>query len=134
MTTLTGIKDTDLLILELLDLESLFSLSKVDKYTNTLCKNEDFWRNRFIKTYGNYIKPTWIKWREFYLKVVYYLNGSNNWNSGMYNAAEGGDKDLVDFFISKGANDWNWGMSAAAKGRHRDLVDFFRQQLIEKND
>ena len=126
MSTLTGFRDPDLIILEILDDRSLFSLSKVDKYTNTLCKNEVFWRNRFIKTYGNYVKPNWTTWKELYLKIVYYLDGStDDWNKGMKGAAKGGHKNLVDFFISKGANNWNWGMNYAAEGGHKDLVDFF---------
>ena len=121
----TGFRDPDLLILEQLDDRSLLSLCSVDKYTNTLCKNEDFWNKRFIKTYGNYIKPTLTKWRELYLKVVYYLDGSTDWNIGMEFAAKKGDKDLVDFFISKGANYWNKGMLCAVQGGHKDLVEFF---------
>ena len=46
-------------------------------------------------------------------------------NSGMYGAAKGGYKDLVDLFIKKGATDWDWGMVCAAKGGHKELVDLF---------
>ena len=47
-------------------------------------------------------------------------------NQAMLNAAEGGDKDLIDFFISKGADNWwDYGMIYAALGGHKDLVDFF---------
>ena len=120
----TGFRDPDLLILNLLDDRSIFSFCKIDKYTNRLCKNEDFWRNRFIKTYGNYIKPL-KNWREFYLKIVYYLDGSTDWDKAMSDSARGGHKDLVDFFISKGANNWNYAMIYAANGGHKDLVDFF---------
>jgi len=47
----------------------------------------------------------------------------------MLGAAEGGHRDLVDFFISKGANDWNLAMYYAALGGHRDLVDFFKRKM-----
>lgn len=47
----------------------------------------------------------------------------------MCNAARGGHKDLVEFFISKGANNWDWGMLEADKGGHKDLIKFFRQKL-----
>ncbi len=50
----------------------------------------------------------------------------------MYGAAEGGHKDLVEFFIEKGAKDWNQGMLDAREGGHIDLVEFFRKK-IEKN-
>ena len=46
-------------------------------------------------------------------------------NSGMYGAAEGGHKELVDLFIKNGANDWNDGMLGAAGGGHKELVDLF---------
>lgn len=51
--------------------------------------------------------------------------GANNWNLGMSYAAEGGHRDLVDFFIGKGAKDWEGGLVKAAIGGHKDLVDFF---------
>ena len=44
----------------------------------------------------------------------------------MENAARGGHKDLVDFFIEKGGNDLNSGMSFAATRGHKDLVLFFK--------
>jgi len=53
------------------------------------------------------------------------FKGADNWDFGMKGAARGGHRDLVDFFISKGADNWNRGMFGAAKGGHRDLVDFF---------
>src|SRR3989344_4264525 len=46
-------------------------------------------------------------------------------NKGMCDAAKGGHKELVEFFIQKGANDWNWGMRCAAEGGHKELVDLF---------
>jgi hypothetical protein len=44
---------------------------------------------------------------------------------GMHGAANGGHKDLIDYFISKGADDWNAGLRGAAGGNHKDLVEFF---------
>ena len=57
--------------------------------------------------------------------------GANMWNRGMMYAAEGGHKELVDFFIEKGANTWNWGMHRAAIGGHQQLVEFFIEKCIE---
>ena len=57
--------------------------------------------------------------------------GANYWNWGLLGAAKGGNKDLLDFFISNGANDWNCGLFGAAKGGHKDLVDFFEKKLKE---
>ena len=51
--------------------------------------------------------------------------GAWDWNWGMRGAAEGGYKELVDLFVKKGANDWNYGMYGAAQGGHKELVDLF---------
>jgi len=51
--------------------------------------------------------------------------GAWDWNWGMVCAAKGGYKDLVDLFVKKGANAWNWGMHSAAEGGHKELVDLF---------
>jgi hypothetical protein len=47
----------------------------------------------------------------------------------MYKAAEGGHKELVDFFIEKGANKWNWGIYYATEGGHKEMINFFQQKL-----
>jgi len=39
-------------------------------------------------------------------------------------AAQGGHRELVDFFISKGVNYWNDAMYHAVDGDHKDLVVF----------
>jgi len=47
----------------------------------------------------------------------------------MQGAAQGGHKDLIEWFISKGADDWNWGMERAAQGGHKELVELFKQKI-----
>jgi len=56
---------------------------------------------------------------------LFIKKGANCWNDGMYNAAKGGHKELVDLFIKNGANKWNLGMYGAAEGGHKELVDLF---------
>jgi len=56
---------------------------------------------------------------------LFVKKGANNWNYWMCGAAKGGQKELVDLFVKKGATDWNWGMRCAAKGDHKELVDLF---------
>jgi hypothetical protein len=75
---LSGIRDVDLIILAVLDDQSLFSLCLVNKYTNNLCKNEDFWRKRFYENFVKDITETNkeetienITWRKRYLKKIY---------------------------------------------------------------
>lgn len=60
-------------------------------------------------------------------KWLYYMKPRryNIYNEGLRRAAAAGERQLVDFFISKGACYWNWALGGAAIGGHRDLVDFF---------
>jgi hypothetical protein len=51
--------------------------------------------------------------------------GVDGWNWGICYAARGGHQELVNLFISKGADDWNNAMYYTAKGGYKDLVDFF---------
>ena len=122
MNVLTGNKDADLIILDKLDDKTLVNFCIVNKEANRLCSIDSFWRNRLIKNYGN-IQFKSRTWKQFYLSIFKYWHDDTN--IAMRNAANGGLKDLVDFFISKGANDWNHGMWYAALGGHKDLVDFF---------
>src|SRR3989344_596329 len=56
---------------------------------------------------------------------LFVKQGANSWDWGMYGAAEGGHKELVDLFVKNGANNWDWGMIGAAVGCHKKFVDFF---------
>jgi len=80
---LSGHKDADLMILSILNDKDLFSLCMVDKYTNKLCKDEIFWRNRFVKRFGDMAakyKPKNRSWRNHYLKVVSDLDLTDPWS------------------------------------------------------
>ena len=69
---LTGIRDVDLKILEELSDQELFSFCLVNKEANKLCSNEVFWRNRFIKRFGNFsqMKPENRSYKNFYLSLI----------------------------------------------------------------
>ena len=128
MNVLTGNKDTDLLILGNLDDKSLLNFCLVNQDANRLCSIDSFWRNRLVRKYGQEsleFKSPNKTWKQFYLSILKYWTFDDDMDEAMENAAKGGDKDLVDFFISKGANQWDWGMEGAAEGGHKDLVDFF---------
>ena len=101
---LSGQKDADFIILSKLNDKDLLSVCVTNKYANRLCNNEDFWRNRFISKYdAEYMKYKLENrsWKRFYLLITKYLNGSKNWNKGMFGAAQGGHKDLVELFQQK---------------------------------
>ena len=64
-------------------------------------------------------------WKEFSLLLIKYFDLSKgDYNKAMKLVAQGGHRNLVDFFISKGADKWNMGLSGT-EGGHRDLVNFF---------
>lgn len=79
--TLTGVKDIDLEIMNNLDDRSLLTLCKVsNRYIHELCNNEAFWRNRFIKIFGQKAgkyKPEDRTWKRHYLTVIMYLDELN---------------------------------------------------------
>ena len=52
----------------------------------------------------------------------------------MLGAAEGGHKDLVDFFISQGANNWKLGLSYAKKSGNPEIIKFFEEKLKNKTN
>ena len=50
---ITKNKDTDFIIMMKLDDKSLLNYCLTDKSGKKLCDNEDFWRNRTHKIYGD---------------------------------------------------------------------------------
>lgn len=67
---LSGIKDVDLKILTELNDRDLFSFCLADKHVNQMCKDEHFWRNRFVSRFSSTDKPVDISWRKYYLTVI----------------------------------------------------------------
>lgn len=139
---LTRLKDTDALILSELDDESLLNLCIVD---NTLCQDDNFWRDRFINNFQKFDKSSNISWRKLYLGVLYYLDSNqipkdadliklfkNNGflQIGLRKAAERGDVKLVQTILKKkgGGIEIDLALIGAAKGSHKALIDY----LIEK--
>lgn len=72
---LTKLKDTDKIILSMLDDRDLLSACLADKNTNSLC-DETFFRNRIYEKYPNLVpfKTSDISWKNYYLKIVYYID------------------------------------------------------------
>lgn len=100
---LTGIKDTDLLILQKLDDEDLLQACLVNKAINRACKDESFWRNRSLEKYplpSNY-KLEKETWRYFYLKIVHYRSKYNLWAHLLRQACFIGDLSLVALALDK---------------------------------
>ena len=59
------------------------------------------------------------------LDVVMGQKRVNFWNLVMRDAAREGFDDLVAFSIERGAADWNLGLYGAASGGNRALIDYF---------
>lgn len=123
----TQTRDADLLILEKLDDESLIRTCSVNQYLRHICDNETFWKNRLEKNYSDAIPfRNGMNYKNLYLFIVKYLSMSKgNIDYAMLNAAYEGNKNLVEYFISKGAKDFDEGLKAAAEGGHINLVDYF---------
>jgi len=135
--SITGYKDTDLIILSNLNDEDLFSLSLTNKTLKSLCEIESFWMKRLEKNFPDFRveqeefnninkNKNRRTWKKTYLALVYYSNKYFP-NKAMKELAKGGMKniDLINFFIQKDSDNWNDGMKAAARGGHKDLVQFF---------
>lgn len=80
-STLTGLTDTDKIILLGLSDKDLLNICQTDVYFSKICKNSTFWRERFISIFGPYAakyKPENRSWRQHYLKVIRDINILNN--------------------------------------------------------
>ena len=75
MKTLSGIKDVDSIIINQLNDYELGKVSQVNKYVNSICNDDTFWRNRTFEKFGNRLKELDIdirdynksNWREYYV-------------------------------------------------------------------
>ena len=147
--SLSKIKDVDKKILMELDDKSLLEFCKTGKYANELCKDELFWKKRFIDKFGRADKNSDRSWKDFYLKMVYYLDKYSNHalyhmslkgiknldlikvllvrkfnvNDGLLAASREGHKNLVEFFVSRGATDL---VSAYLNAKNQDVRDYLR--------
>ena len=71
--TLTGFRDTDFLIMEKLDDKSLLNLCLTNKRASVLCREQNFWKRRFVSKFGETAakyKPEQRSWKNHYLKVI----------------------------------------------------------------
>jgi hypothetical protein len=139
-----------------MDDKTLLSFCKTDKYFNSkICKDDDFWKRRLDEKYPLLIEFKKGTWKQFYLKMSYYIakleeefeipyiptKGYNpekfykeykdrkdifNW--AMDEAAEGGHMEIVKLMIEKGATAFNSAMVYAAEGGNMEIVKL----MIEK--
>jgi hypothetical protein len=68
-------RDTDFLIMEEMDDESLLNFCKVNLHTFTICNNDLFWEKRSKRNFEELskLKPENESWKRFYLNILYYI-------------------------------------------------------------
>jgi hypothetical protein len=111
--TLTNNKDTDLIILSKLNDKDLLNACLTNKSVNKACKDENFWRLRFIETFDKkfpvkpgYDVPSQHKspretWRNFYLKFLYYTDRYQLPYDLLKKAASTGDLSLIVYALNR---------------------------------
>jgi ankyrin repeat protein len=106
---LTGVKDTDLLILQRLNDTDLLQAYLVNKAINKACKDESFWRNRSVEKFPlpSKYKPEKETWRRFYLKFIHYTNEYKNHGHLLRQACFIGDLSLVVHALDKNEKNVN---------------------------
>ena len=107
-----------------MDDKSLLEFCKTGKYGNELCKDEMFWKKRFIEKFGRVNENR--SWKDFYLNMVYYLDKYKDKNTALYQMSMKGIRnlDLIKVLLVRGA-DVNDGLVGASRGGHKNLVEFF---------
>lgn len=133
---LTRYRDTDNYLLRFIDELSLKNLCIAIPHL-WIYKDEIFWQNRMKQNFPEYQKTTNQSWKQSYLTLLYYEIVKNKKysspNSKMSLAAKLGNKDVINYYISRGANKFISGMNYAAEGGHLDLVIFFENKIENKS-
>jgi ankyrin repeat protein len=139
-----------------MDDKTLLNFCNTDKYFNSkICNDDTFWKRRLDEKYPLLTEFKNGTWKEFYLRMTYYISKLeenfgipyistkgynpekfykyNKDNKDIYNramnyAAEGGHMEIVKLMIEKGATEFNSAMYNAARGGHMEIVKL----MIEK--
>ena len=127
MAFLTESKDVNLLIMERLEDRQVIKLCLVNKAAKRLCDNETFWRNRFIRKYGQenmkHFKDSEKTWKKIYLTLIKYDDLSRYKGQALELVAKIGDKELADFYLYNGGQEEiGSAMSEAILAGHTALV------------
>jgi hypothetical protein len=139
-------KNTDLLIFGNLNDRDLLNLCLTNKAANELCRDEDFWRNRFIKKWGYSEKSEGRTWRNFYLTLLKYLDEYayfikkyakffGNYVADMNEhilrkVSYEEDIDIVRLMINKGAKNLDVALRIASEKGNIEIIKL----LLEKDD
>ena len=104
---LSGIKDVDYGILNLLSDDELVTLCRVDSNANKYCTNQDYWENR-VRHLFPYVHPTILNegrngrsWSDYYIQDL----RSQNYEDMMIKGLATGRRDLQMIADHNGLND-----------------------------
>lgn len=121
---LTGLKDIDRCVIQLLSISDVLSLDKIqNKQIRELCSCEIFWENRYILTYGeksSLFKKSDRTWKQYFLMCKHYYE-KYNVDRALKKVSSRGYEDLVRFFICKRACIGE-ALGCAARGGHTEIV------------
>jgi uncharacterized protein YuzE len=104
----TNIKDINMKILLDIDDKDLIKACLTNKYINSICNDDTFWRNRFFNKYGEegskVIKPSDSTWKQHYLQVLIdlipdrldFLNSFKLGNKSFVNSRYYSDKKYIN--------------------------------------
>ena len=105
---LAGNPEQDLRYLSTLDDNSLLTFclnSKEKSYENSLCEDENLWKDRIYKKYGEIKKNPKRTWRNLFIKISFYDQYPTE--EAIEKISEAGDKnlDLMSFFMKYKGNE-----------------------------
>ena len=122
-TTLTGIQDIDIGIINQLNDQELASFCQVDKYASNLCRGDRLWIERFQQYYPDIIpnKPEDMSWQDYYYLYPHLL---------LY--AYGSDRKI--FNLSKAVEDGFPPVIRAILDNYPEETEETIQKIIENND
>jgi hypothetical protein len=94
--------------LELLDDTTLGKLCQTNKYVKQLCQDNDFWRNRLVKTYPEvtnpqqYLQQRNLTWEQYYKFLKQRIKlGETAGLTAMKALANGGDFDIIQVITGR---------------------------------
>lgn len=138
---ISGSRDTELIVLSKLNDRDLLNVCLTNREINKACKNENFWRERFInrfdstslkhmkmQDYPSKYKKDTETWRDFYLKFLKYTEDYRMPSNLLQKACFLGDLSLVVYALNsvKSIIDTSDSMplKLAAQGNYYDIIKY----------
>lgn len=140
-TFISGSRDTELIVLSKLNDRDLLNVCLTNREINKACKNENFWRERFINKfdqkpqepsdlfdYPSKYKKDSETWRNFYLKFLLCTDKYKIKNNLLLKACFIGDLSLVVYALNFRTTDNHLRMETplmlASQGNYDDIIKY----------